>query len=281
MKFPFYFSAVLAALLPLVSEAAEPVSHQAVYDISLASTKGGAAGVVNSSGKMSFSVRKECGQWKTESVFSLDVGYEMAGNDTTNWKQTTTESANGCFFEFDVFVREKGKDRKELSGTAVCEKNKKVLRLTDPVRSQAVLPMTVAYPVTQTLRLLEAAERGEKSVSSYVFDGTRPESLYMMNAVISVPEKFRSGTAEGDLKLISGKKAYRFDTAFFKAFGESAGRDGSPHYEVSLYYYENGISDMIEQDFGSYRLKSRLVSVKELKENPCPSKKKTQSLTTR
>lgn len=41
--------------------------------------------------------------------FSLDIGYELSGPDTTNWKQTTRESADGCLFDFEVFVREKAK----------------------------------------------------------------------------------------------------------------------------------------------------------------------------
>ena len=253
--------------------AGEQASHRAVYDITLASTKGGAAGVVNAYGRMSYSAQKVCGRWNTESVFSLDVGYELSGNDTTIWKQTTKESDDGCFFEFDVFVREKGKDRKELSGKAVCEKGKKVLRLTEPLASRAEFPSSVLFPVAQTLRLLNAAEKGRKSFSSYVYDGTRPESLYSVNAMISVPPTVPSGAVSGDTALIAGKKTYRFDMAFFQSFGDKKSRDGTPSYEVSADYCENGIGRRIEQDFGAYRLKSELVSVERLEEIVCPEKK--------
>lgn len=269
------------AIRPCGAAASEPVSHRAVYDIALASTRGGAAGVVNAQGKMSYSIQKVCDQWQTESVFSLDIGYEMAGPDTTNWKQTTREKADGCLFEFDVFVREKGQDRKDLSGKAVCENNKKKLRLSVPVRSEAVFPGTVVFPVQQTLKLLEAAKNGRKRVSSYVYDGTRPEALYSMNAIISEPEKFASPNAKGDTFLINAKKAYRFDMAFFEEFASGRPRDGTPRYEVSAHYYENGISDRIEQDFGAYRLRSILKNVEKLPEIPCPAKKKRQALTTR
>ena len=266
--FPFAASAQLA-------------SHEAVYDIALASTKGGAAGVVNAYGKMRYSIRKVCDQWLTESVFSLDIGYEMLGLDTTNWKQMTRESADGCLFEFDVFVRENGKDRKDLSGKSVCENRKKVLRLSVPVRSEAVFPASVVFPVQQTLRLIKAARAGHKSVSSYVYDGTRPEALYSMNAVISFPENAGSLKARGDTELIEGKKAYRFDAAFFEEFSSGRQQDGTPQYEVSMIYYDNGISDRIEQDFGSYRLRSTLKTVKKLPETPCAPKKERQALTTR
>ena len=281
MKILFLVPIFCAYFFPRAAAAQELTSHKAVYDISLASTKGGAAGVVNAHGKMSYSIRKVCDEWQTESVFSLDVGYEMAGPDTTNWRQTAKESIDGCSFEFDVFVREKGEDRKDLSGKAVCDGNKKTLRLSLPVRSEAVFPGNVIFPVRQTFRLLKAALNGQKSVSSYIYDGTRPESLYSMNAVISEPEEKLPETFAGDKSLIAGKKLYRFDAAFFEEFATGRPKDGTPRYEVSMSYYENGVSDRIEQDFGSYRLRSALTDLKRLEEIPCPSKKKRQPLTTR
>lgn len=250
------------------------VSHRAVYDIVLDSTAGGAAGVVNAKGKMLYKIQKVCGQWRTESVFSLDVGYELSGLDTTNWKQTTRESADGCLFDFEVFVREKGKDRKDLAGSAVCKNGKKELRLTFPVQSEAVFPKNVVFPVQQTIRLLNAAGKGEKNVSTYVYDGTRPEALYSVNAAVFPPENAVSGKIGGDADLIAGKNARRFDTAFFKEFAAGNPPDGTPDYEVSLYYYENGVSDKITQDFGTYRLKSTLTDLRRLPERPCRQKTK-------
>ncbi|MBR1778182.1 MAG: DUF1849 family protein [Alphaproteobacteria bacterium] len=281
MKNIFLAVCGLPVIFSFAASAQELVSHEAVYDIALASTKGGAAGVVSAYGKMKYSIQKVCDQWQTESVFSLDVGYEMAGPDTTNWKQTTRESADGCLFEFDVFVREKGTDRKDLSGKAVCEGTKKKLSLSLPVRSEAVFPGSVVFPVQQTLRLIKAAQAGRKNVSSYVYDGTRPEALYSMNAVISAPENVPSLKAQVAADLIAGRKAYRFDAAFFEEFSSGHQQDGTPQYEVSMLYYDNGISDQIEQDFGSHRLRSTLAAVKKLPEIPCASKKKRQALTMR
>lgn len=268
MKRLFLIFYVFLFSFPCVAEE-RLASHQAVYDIALASTEGGAASVVNAKGKMMYKIQKVCDKWQTESVFSLDIGYELSGLDTTNWKQTTRESADGCSFDFEVFVREKGQDRKDLAGSAVCKNDKKVLRLTVPVRSEAVFPKNVVFPVQQTLRLLEAARAGKKNVTAYVYDGTRPESLYSLNAAVSYPEKFESEEVAGDIGLIKGKKAYRFDTAFFEEFETGSLPDGAPLYEVSLYYYDNGISDRIVQNFSDYQLISTLKELKSLPEKPC------------
>ena len=281
MKRWLLFPAAAALFFSSGARAQELASHKAVYDIALASTKGGATGVVDARGKMSYSIRKVCDQWHTESVFSLDVGYEMAGPDTTNWRQTTKESEDGCSFEFDVFVREKGKDRKDLSGKAVCEGDKKTVRLSLPVQSEAVFPSNVVFPVRQTVRLLTAARDGRKNVSSYIYDGTRPDSLYSMNTAISVPESEQPENFTGDKVLTDGKKLYRFDTAFFEEFSSGRLKDGTPQYEAAVLYYENGIGKIIEQDFGTYRLRSTLTELKRLEDIPCSSKKKRQSLTTR
>lgn len=249
-------------------------SHRASYDISLHSTSGGAAGVVTAKGKMRYRIQKVCGVWETESVFSVEVGYEQIGSDTTNWKQTTRESADGCRFDFTVYVREKGADRKDLSGTAVCDAGKKRVRLTAPVASEAVLPKSVAFPVQQTLRLLNAARTEKKNVFSYVYDGTRPESLFSTNTAISAADGFSSSGVKGDADLVKGRKAYRFDTAFFEEFGASSAADGTPAYEVSLYSYDNGISDKIVQNFGTHRLLSVLTDLERLPDRPCAEKTK-------
>lgn len=268
----FFLTGLLVfSVFPLRAEE-NPQSHRAIYDISLHSTAGGAAGVVNAKGKMSYRIQKVCGVWETESVFSLNVGYESTGADTTNWRQVTRESMDGCLFDFAVHVREKGVDRKDLQGGAVCRGGKKSLRLDFPVKSVAVLPKSVVFPVQQTMRLLSAAKSGKKSVSSYVYDGTRPESLYSVHAAVSPVTGFRSAKVEGDAELLKNVRVWRFDTAFFDAFALKSPSDGSPRYEVSMYVYENGVGDRIVQDFGTHRLLSEMTRLERLPDLPCPPK---------
>lgn len=271
IKTPFLTGLLVLTAFP-PRAGADPLSHRAIYDISLYSTAGGAAGVVNAKGKMSYRVQKVCGVWETESVFSLDVGYESTGADTTNWRQVTRESADGCLFDFAVHVREKGVDRKDLQGEAVCRGGKKSLRLDFPVKSAAVLPKSVVFPVQQTMRLLSAAKSGEKSVSSYVYDGTRPESLYSVHAAVSPAAGFRSEKLESGADLLKNVRVWRFDTAFFDAFALKSPSDGTPRYEVSMYSYENGVGDRIVQDFGTHRLLSEMTRLERLPDLPCPPK---------
>lgn len=61
--------------------------------------------------------------------------------------------------------------------------------------------------------MIGAAAAGKQSVSSYVYDGSRLEALYFMNARISaLPAKQKKGIT-GDVSLLNGK-SYRFDAAF-------------------------------------------------------------------
>lgn len=137
--------------------------------------------------------------------FSLDIGYELSGPDTTNWKQTTRESADGCLFDFEVFVREKGEDRKDLAGSAVCQNGKKVLRLTFPVRSEAVF-RKCRFSRAADNPFVKGRPFRQKNVSAYVYDGTRPEALYSVNAAVSAPEQMLSEKIGGDADLVAGKK---------------------------------------------------------------------------
>lgn len=272
------FVICLCASSSCLAKAPNPVrliSHKAVYDLSLKSTKGGASSVVYAGGKLKYSIQKVCNVWKTETVFSLDVSHEINGIYTTNWKQVTSESLDGCRFDFEVYTFQKGKDVKELAGTAWCEGNKKQVFFTLPLESEASFPKNVLFPVQQTSQLIQAALAGEKSQNAYVYDGSRLEALHLMHTMISEKpvEKDREKKIEGS-KLLGGK-SYWFDTAFYNDMGLFGNRDdGSPFYEVGLRYYDNGISDNVIQDFGTYKLQSTLKAVEELPEIPCDVEKK-------
>ena len=245
---------LLVLLLMTEAAFAAPVSHEAVYSIGLASTAGGADSVVGASGVLRYKAQKTCDVWETETVFSLDLSRELAGVETTHWKQTTVESLDGCRFDFTVYARENGRDRKELSGRAFCEGGKKKLFVDYPVAMKADFPKTVKFPLEQTVAWLDAAQKGQKSFTSYVFDGTRADALTVMNAVVS----------DRDAKT----KSRRFDFAFYPAQkGQNA--DGVPLYESSARYYDNGVADDVRQDFGAYVLQSKLKSFKRLKDIPC------------
>ncbi len=264
-------SASPPAVYDLLTESAL-VSHQAVYDLFLESTEGGAGGVVNAQGTMRYSLHKACKEWKTETVFSLDVSYELNGIDTTHWKQETLESQDGCRFDFAVYTFSDGKDKTEFKGTAVCRGQSKEVAISEPLVSEASFPLGVRFPVQQTLLMLDAAKRGRSHVSSYIYDGTRLEGLYFMNAGIS-PAVFETGgkrSVAGDASLLDGK-SYRFDTAFFNDTGLDGEKekDGRPFYEASVRYYENGVSDDVVQDFGLYKLRSRLREIRRLSDEEC------------
>lgn len=248
------FRLVFFLLFVFRSVQAAPVSHDAVYAISLKSTAGGADSVVGANGTMHYKAQKVCDVWQTETVFSLDVSRELAGVETTHWKQTTTETLDGCRFDFTVFVRENGQDRKELSGRAFCENGKKRLFVDYPVALQADFPKTVKFPLEQTAAWLKAAQDGKKNFSSYVFDGTKADALMSLNAVVS----------ERNPK----NKSRRFDFAFYPA-QKGQNPDGTPLYESSSLYYDNGVADDIRQDFGAYVLNSKLKSFKRLQDIPC------------
>ena len=245
---------LLALLLMTETAFAAPISHEAVYSIGLASTAGGADSVVGANGTMHYKAQKKCALWETETVFSLDVSRELAGVETTHWKQTTVESLDGCRFDFTVYVRENGRDRKELSGRALCENGKKRLFVDYPVAVEADFPKTVKFPLEQTAAWLKAAQDGKKNFSSYVFDGTKADALMSLNAVVS----------ERNPK----NKSRRFDFAFYPA-QKGQKPDGTPLYESSSLYYDNGVADDIRQDFGTYVLQSTLKSFKRLKDIPC------------
>ncbi len=238
---------------------AAPVSHEAVYDIGLSSSAGGASGVVSARGVMRYTLRKNCSVWNTETVFSTDVAYESAGVRTTHWKQTTKETPDGCLFDFEVFSREKGRDKKELAGSARCENGKKKLKIIHPTVMFFDFPSSVRFPVEQTFSLVRAMKNNEKEVKTRFYDGTLPVASAVVAARLS------PSSEKAALPALNGVKKSKVDLAFYPRDRE----DGTPAYEVSLRLYENGVVDESVQDFGSHVLKSTLRSLTFLPDIPC------------
>ena len=251
------------------------VSHEAYYDLSLYETKGGALSVVAARGTMTYKLQKTCGAYETETTFSLGIGYEISGLDTSFFKQKTTESTDACSFDFTVFTKETENDKEitDVSGTGACLKNKKKITLTHPLAGEVVLPRTVLYPVQQTKVLLDAAAKGKKFLHSYVYDGTKFDALHFVSTVVSAPSSVSAAPKDvsGDATLLSVPH-YWFDMAFYNDTDVEKPDDGRPLYEAGVRYYVNGVSDEVIQDFGEYKLKSTLTRIKRLKDKPCPKK---------
>ena len=251
-----------------------PVSHKAFYDLSLYETKGGALSVVAATGKMSYEIRKACNAYETKTEISLGIGYEISGTDISFFKQKTTEGTDGCSFEFEVYSDKETQKSPDVAGAALCEKDKKKVTLTKPRAGEIVLPKTVLFPVRQTIDLLQAAKDGKKILSSYVYDGTKSEALHFVSTLIGAAGKpdFLN-TVKGDTALLNGKSHW-FDMAFYNDLETGSANDGAPLYEAGVHYYENGVSDEVIQNFGEYKLRSKLVKITRLDDLPCAKKER-------
>lgn len=273
MRFHFIFFICFVLFSAFRANASDilPVSHRATYDLTLLKTKGGALSVVSAMGKMNYSIQKVCNTYKTETVFSLTIAYEISGIDTTLWRQVSTESDDGCLFDFTVStLDDTGKEVTETKGKGICEGQKKKLTVLFPLSSEVTFPKTVYFPVQHIKTMLKAGKEGKKFVSSYVYDGSKLESLQKTHTVIS-PFVFetKNRSVSGDVALLSGNSK-RFDTAFYNDLGLSAFNDGTPMYEVSMRLYDNGIAEDVRQDFGDFAIQSNLTHIERLPEIACP-----------
>ncbi|MCQ2966340.1 MAG: cell envelope integrity EipB family protein [Alphaproteobacteria bacterium] len=241
---------------------ATPLSHTAKYDISLLSTEGGAQSVVGANGILKYQIRKACSYWQTETIFSLDINYDISGIETTNWKQETTESLDGCVFDFKVFTRDKSTDHSDLQGQIRCDGKKQKIYVSHPFKEDHVLNQTVKTPLQQMENLFTAAKAGKKHFSSIVYDGTQYNGIMFVSVFISENKK------PARFNALKDKKSWHFDFAFYPLNDKT----DVPAYETSAIYYENGVADEIIQDFGAYRLLSTLKELKPLRNLTCSGK---------
>lgn len=239
--------------------------HIAIYKITLNSTKGGARAIVGASGILKYRIQKKCGNWTTETIFSLDLSSDLTGVETTNWKQTTTETLNGCYFDFSVFSRSKGVDHSELTGSSVCVGKTKQLTIDYPVFNTYNLPSKVKFPLQQLYSILTAALNNKTSLSSFVYDGTK-ENEYLKSIALIFKNKEKKSPFKGFPSLNYWNVIQSF-------YSVTPIISDTPLYQTSITYFDGGIANNIIQNFGEYSLKSELISLEAAPTLQCDEQK--------
>lgn len=239
--------------------------HIATYKISLNSTKGGARAIVGASGILKYRIQKKCGNWTTETIFSLDLSSELTGVETTNWKQNTTETLNGCYFDFSVFSRSNGKDHSELTGSSVCAGKTKQLTIDYPAFNTYNLSSNVKFPLQQLYFLLTSAINDKTNVSSFIYDGTK-ENEYLKSVALIFKNNKKKAPFKGFPLLNSWNINQSFYSINPKVFD-------IPLYQTTITYFDGGIADNIIQDFGEYSLKSKLINLEAAPTLQCEEQK--------
>jgi hypothetical protein len=248
-------AALILAALP--AQSVELASHRAAYRLSLDTSRPN-QDVESASGAMLYEVVDRCGAWTVQQRFTLQVvgrggqAYEMS-SDYATW-----EAADGTRLRFRLRQATDGTVTKTIAGEARLEAagGAGVARLTAPEDRELGLPRGTLFPMIHTVRLIEAARRGERVLAAPLFDGTSDDGPQDTNTVIAAlipPDPAIGHAALRDLR------SWRVRIAFFEPGGGS-----QPDYEVGIRYFENGVADELKMDFGEFAVAGKLAEFERL-----------------
>ena len=250
--------------------ALELMPHRAIYDMSLASTKLG-GGVTAASGAMTYKFGDSCDGWTVENKTVLTFAYSDGAPVATTWDFVTWESKDGLHYRFRVRSTRDGVVNEDIDGVANLDGLGKggVAKFSLPEPKVMRLPKGTLFPTEHTIRLLETAEKGGRSIERILFDGTGTDGPFDVNAVIGKLSPANSNNGMSSDPVVSPAMLSAPSWPMQMAFYLRGSKDPTPDYEVALRYYLNGVADEVLQSFGNFSLKGRLQKLEPLPRPDC------------
>jgi len=253
--------AALALMAPPATAAVELLSHRAVYRLSLLDGTGSAGGVTNVTGGLVMEWRDSC----VGAISNQRLGFVARFDDGPGFaydvRFSSWESPDNQQLRFSVRSFDDGLLFEEFRGEAtLAEDGAGAAEFEAPPGETLTLPAGTLFPTEHLRRLIEGAELGEMVVSHDVFDGSGPEGLSRITAVIG-----RSKAAAKD-EDVSGARRWPVSLAYHEATGSNE----LPDFEISFDLSERGVLHDLILNYDDFALKADLEQLETFEAPRCP-----------
>ncbi len=226
------------------------IGHKAGYILSLERVRG--ADVVSAVGTMGYDVVDACDGWAVRQKLSMVITNSDGQDIELVSDYTTFESKDGLRLRFRMKQTTDDAVTSQTEGTATLRRTggPGEVRYTMPKPMKLDLPAGTQFPMVHTLSLLNAAKEGRKFLAIPLFDGTGETGAEDSSAVVL---DWKQGAAT-DHKVLSKLYSTRVRLAFF----ERKKAEYTPSYEVGMRYWENGVAEDMQMDFGDFVMRARM-----------------------
>jgi hypothetical protein len=249
--------AVLLASSRVAVAGGDMLSHRAAYRLSLGKTDSG-AGLESVRGALVVEWRADCSGWLSQQRLGFVARTNEGPGFTYDVRFSSWEAPDYTRLRFQTRSFDDGKPGDAFVGAAALDARggKGEARYTEPKDEQIELPPGTLFPTEHVLRLIEAANAGEQIVEHYVFDGSGPDALNKVTAVIGRPQP----GGEGEEQHWPVRLAY-YDIT--KA-------DALPQFQLSFALSPRGVLNNLVLDYGDFALKGELEKLETLPVPACP-----------
>lgn len=232
-----------------VAGAAELRSHEAVYDLKLAEPTDQISAI---DARIALQLtRADCKATDLDYRFVARF-HEESEITVTDQRTKTQETTDGRSMRFDTQTLVDGVEQQAVRGTATTEQNTTTVRYEAPVSREAKID-GASFPFGHTARLIDRAIAGDRFLEARLFDGDAEAEKGLTTTSIITPNDAAPTAAAAS--GVEGLRSWRITESYFNADSDD---DGQPVFETRYRLYENGVSDELTLNFGSYTIEGNL-----------------------
>ena len=224
------------------------VSHKAYYDLEFLTNETPSI-VDGGSGKSSFLLEKQCKGWALKETFAITFNLNNKKNSKNFSIFSSFEDFTAKKFSFEH--SDKNDFEKEMFYSGYVQKNKKFSFNDD-----------ILFPTEHLEILLENAKKNINFNTAKVFFGSDKDNLVKIVSAFIGKKINTDVSIEND---ILKKQVWPLQLSFYDLNQKSP----DPKTKVIAYVDESGIAHGYTVDYGSYKMKGKLISIEKVSKLKC------------
>jgi hypothetical protein len=249
------------------------VPHRAVYDLSLAHTRGNSA-IAGVRGRILYDFGgNACDGYSLTFRQVSELDSSEGKVSTSDLRSTTWEGADAKNFKFasENFLDETLTD--SVDGRAEHDSKATAVALRKPQRKTLDLDPGVVFPTEHMVRAIAAAQAGNNILSFPVYDGSETgDKVFNTLTVIGrkiAPDERRHDDVAGDEPKLANVPRWPVTISYFAKDKTAESGEQTPDYAIGFELYENGISRALTLDYNDFVVTGKLASLKIGQATPC------------
>ena len=242
---------VVAAITPAPAPASSALlAHKALYTLTLDTAKSG--DVIAAHGTMGYEVTDACDGWAVRQRLNMTITNADGQDIQMSSDYATWESKDGLKFRYHMRQTTDTAVTSQTDGEAQLTKTggPGEAHYTSPHDSTSKLPAGTVFPMAHTAAIIAAARDKKHFINLPLFDGT-DENGVEDSFIVVLDWKQPMSTKWPVLSALPSTKIH---ISFFD-HGPAA---VTPSYEVGMRYWENGVADDMNMNFGDFIMDAKM-----------------------
>lgn len=237
--------------------------HQALYDLSLVKSRGGAS-MDSARGRILYKFSgNACEGYTSDFRQVSEMGSGEGDTTLSDLQSTSWEDADGKSYRFKVTSRMNDGVPSEVEGAAQRADGKVIVKLKKPQPKTFTLDGDIVFPTEQIQRIIAAAKAGKSLLQLTVYDGSdNGQKVYNTLSVIGRPIVGEKPGATPDPSITSDQtKAltrWPVTVSYYDRDAKPDSGEQTPVYAMSFELYEDGVSRALVLDYNDFVISGTL-----------------------